>query len=206
MTIWLNSPLPAYFFRERANAFFYGDLDGVTIARINKQEPIFRLLVGNNRNGIDQLISDLFCGVVTGLLVRLAPSQGRDVGQVRSVGKPDFSAALDSSESDRIVPWLKSQKNLIQLLTVEINRAFDFSLKTRKERGVTKNTRKEHFYCLPQSCCDSNTSGCDRNVSSEVTDFHGLLLGVMKFCLTPQFSHALGKAFPVLRFASIRPT
>ena len=67
MTIWLNSPLPAYFFRERANAFFYGDLDGVTIARINKQEPIFRLLVGNNGNGIDQLISDLFCGVVTGL-------------------------------------------------------------------------------------------------------------------------------------------
>ena len=194
MTIRLNGPFPTQFFSERENALFHGDLDSVTIARINKQEPIFGLLVGNNRNGIDQLISDLFCRVITGLLVRLAPSQGRDVGQVRSVGKPHFSAALNTSENDRMVPWLKSQKNLIKLLAVEINRAFDFSLKMRKEGGVAKNIRKEHFYCLPQSCCDSNTSSCDRNVSSEVTDFHGLLLSGFKFCVETLFSHALEKA------------
>lgn len=201
MITWLNSPLPAYFFREWPNALFYCDLDGVTIARINKQEPIFRLLVGNNRNGIDQLISDLFCRVVARLFVRLAPNQGRHVRNVRSVREPHFSAALDSSESDRIVPWLKSQKNLIKLLTVEINGAFDFSLKMRKERGVTKNTGKEHFYCLPQSCCDSNTSSCDRNVSSEVTDFHGLLLSGFKFCVETLFSHAWEKAFLFFCFA-----
>lgn len=200
MTIRLNGPLPAYFFRERPSTLFHGDLDSVTIAGVNEQEPRFRLLLRNDRNVIDQLISDFFCRVVARLLVRLAPSQGRDVGQVRSVGKPDFSTAFDSSENDRVVPGLKSQKNLIKLPIVEINGASYFSLKMRKERGVAKKTKKEHFYWLlkdiAQGAQNSYNACGNGKIVLDIADFHGLLLSVSNFCLPAIFSHAWEKAFP----------
>lgn len=99
----------------------------------------------------------------------------------------NLSACLDLMDCDSVTGVRKVNEDRIKSFSVScLNRAAYFAFK-RAECG--------HRYMNPQMAGygfsrveRSSTAGNDR------TDFHGLLLSVIKFCLEPLFSHALGKA------------
>lgn len=99
----------------------------------------------------------------------------------------NLSACLDLMDCDSVTGVRKVNEDRIKSFSVPcLNRIADFTF-NRAGRG--------HRYMNPQMAGygfsrveRSSTAGNNR------TDFHGLLLSVLKFCLATLFSHALGKA------------
>lgn len=99
----------------------------------------------------------------------------------------NLSACLDLMDCDSVTGVRKVNEDRIKSFSVScLNRAAYFAF---------NGAGCGHRYMNPQMAgYGFSRSERGNEAGNDRTDFHGLLLGVLKFSLEPSFSHALGKA------------